>query len=108
MRYFERKGFSVPATGNPDDYLPGDIIANEIHIMIVSDRKTEQGEPLIIHNIGRGTREEKGFYAFTITGHYRMTHKGKQSRLNNSIVFAGVALLGAVVVWRYFWKRKRI
>jgi len=98
MRYFERKGFSIPVSENPEDYLPGDIIANEIHIMIVSDRKTEQGEPLIIHNIGSGAREEKGFHPNIISAHYRITHKGKQSRLNNGVVLAGVVLLGALVM----------
>jgi len=104
MRYFERKGFSIPVSDNPEDYLPGDIVANVTHIMIVSDKKTEQGIPLIIHNIGSGTREEKGFYPTIISKHYRLTHKGKQSRLNNGVVFAGVILLGAVVV---FARKKR-
>jgi len=104
-RYFKRKGFSVPVTDNMEDYLPGDIIANEIHIMIVSDRKTEQGIPLIIHNIGRGAQEETGLNIPDITGHYRMTHKGKQSWLNNNIVFAVVVLIATILGWRYFRKK---
>ena len=105
MKYFERKGFSVPVTDNMEDYLPGDIVANEIHIMIVSDRKTEQGIPLIIHNIGRGAREELGLNTPDITRHYRMTHKGKQSMLNNSLVVAVIVFIGITLGWRYFRKR---
>ena len=78
MTYFERKGFSLPISENPGDYLPGDIITTDVHIMIVSDRKTEQGVPLIIHNLCSGTREEKGLYPPTLTGHYRITEKGKR------------------------------
>ena len=39
--------------------------------MIVSDRKNEQGVPLIIHNIGAGTQEEDDLFTYTLTGHYR-------------------------------------
>jgi len=27
--------------------------------------------PLVIHNIGRGTKEEDTLFLFTLTGHYR-------------------------------------
>ena len=40
--------------------------------MIVSDRTNSAGVPLIIHNIGAGTREEDGLFAFKLTGHYRI------------------------------------
>jgi hypothetical protein len=40
--------------------------------MIVSDRKTSGGAPLVIHNIGRGAREEDRLFDFRITGHYRI------------------------------------
>jgi hypothetical protein len=43
------------------------------HIGIVSDRHAPDGTPLIVHNIGAGTREEDVLRAFTITGHYRFT-----------------------------------
>ncbi len=75
--YFNRKGYSIDISSNPDNYLPGDIITciipgNLPHIMIVSDRKTKSGVPLIIHNIGAGTREENRLFEFEITGHYRI------------------------------------
>jgi len=107
MGYFKRKGFSIPVTGNQEGYLPGDIIANEIHIMIVSDRKDERGVPLIIHNIGGGTREEHGVSLRTIRGHYRMTHKGKQSGLSNAAVLAGVILLCGTLMMLRKVRRKR-
>ncbi|MCL2104772.1 MAG: DUF1287 domain-containing protein [Kiritimatiellaeota bacterium] len=108
MRYFERKGFSLPISGNPEDYLPGDIISTDVHIMIVSDRKTEQGVPLIIHNIGRGVREETGLFTPAITGHYRMTHRDKQHTRANAIFPASLtAVIGAIVAWRYFRKRRK-
>ena len=40
--------------------------------MIVSDKKAEDGIPLVIHNIGSGTKEENTLFAFKITGHFRL------------------------------------
>ncbi len=76
-KYFERKGFSVAVSKKAEDYLPGDLVTCTVngklpHIMIVSDRKTAAGVPLIIHNIGRGTQEEDRLFEFPITGHYRV------------------------------------
>ena len=81
-RYFERKGYSVGVSQNKQDYLPGDLVTcavppNRPHIMIVSDRKTRNGVPLVIHNIGSGAREENRLFDFRITGHYRI---GKKAR----------------------------
>jgi uncharacterized protein YijF (DUF1287 family) len=78
MKYFERKGFAVPVSDRPEDYLPGDIITTGLpHIMIVSDRRTRQGIPLAIHNIGRGTQEEDALSSSAITGHYRIDRRRK-------------------------------
>lgn len=76
MTYFARRGWQVPVTSNPADYLPGDIVTCLVfgrlpHIMIVSDRKNAEGEPLVIHNMGQGTQEEEWLFAFELTGHYR-------------------------------------
>ena len=47
--------------------LPG----NLLHIGIVSDRRAEDGAPLIIHNIGRGTQEENILNQYPRITHYR-------------------------------------
>ncbi|MGB6223203.1 DUF1287 domain-containing protein [Haloferula sp.] len=74
--YFKRQGFSKPVTKKASDYLPGDLVTctvppNLPHIMIVSDKKAPDGTPLVIHNIGRGTREENLLFTYPMTGHYR-------------------------------------
>ncbi|SCY20123.1 DUF1287 domain-containing protein [Microvirga guangxiensis] len=74
---FRRKGASLPVTADPADYRPGDLVTQMLpgnlpHIAIVSDRRSADGKrPLVIHNIGAGTREEDGLFAFPVTGHYR-------------------------------------
>ncbi len=75
--YFVRRGWEVPLTENPDDYKPGDLVTctvppNLPHIMIVSDQKSADGRPLVIHNIGAGTKEEDRLFEFKLTGHYRV------------------------------------
>ena len=45
--------------------------------MIVSDKKTADGVPLVIHNIGSGTREKDRLFEFRITGHYRIKSKNR-------------------------------
>lgn len=76
MKYFERRGWSLPVTRNASDYLPGDLVTCMVggslpHIFIVSDRFNDENEPLIIHNIGAGVQEEEGLFEFPLTGHYR-------------------------------------
>ena len=39
--------------------------------MIVSDRRSAAGTPLVVHNIGRGVQEEDILFAYQIIGHYR-------------------------------------
>ena len=75
--WFQRQGWSLPVTSHAADYRTGDLVTwmlpgNLPHIGIVSDRRTMiGGTPLIIHNIGRGTREEDILFDHRITGHYR-------------------------------------
>ena len=76
-RFFERKGYSLELTKKKEDYLPGDLVTctvprNLPHIMIVSDKKENDGVPWVIHNIGNGAKEEKRLFDFPITGHYRI------------------------------------
>jgi uncharacterized protein YijF (DUF1287 family) len=76
-RFFERQGASVPVTSDVAAYRAGDIVSwnlpgNLTHIGIVSGATAPDGTPLIIHNIGRGAREENILFAFEITGHFRL------------------------------------
>ena len=75
--YFKRKGYALSVSKNAADYKPGDFVTVTVgrrlpHIMIVSDRKAADGTPLVIHNIGSGTKEENCLFAYPLTGHYRM------------------------------------
>ncbi len=75
--YLDRKGWSIPVTSKADNYKPGDLVTCLLphdlpHIMIVSDRRTVSGRPLIIHNIGAGAKEEDRLFEFKHTGHYRV------------------------------------
>jgi uncharacterized protein YijF (DUF1287 family) len=77
MTFFQRRGHALPVSQEATAYRPGDIVTwdlgrNTPHIGVVSDRKSAAGEPLIIHNIGAGAREEAGLFAYRITGHYRL------------------------------------
>lgn len=77
--YFKRSGYSIGVSKKATDYLPGDIVTCTVggrpHIMVVSDKKTSQGVPLVIHNIGAGTKEENRLFDFPITGHYRIKRR---------------------------------
>lgn len=74
--YFTRQGYRL----SNGAYQSGDIVTWALadgrpHIGIVSDRKSRKGHPLIIHNIGSGTREEDVLYQYRITGHFRLPAK---------------------------------
>jgi uncharacterized protein len=78
MMYFRRQGFAVAMSTDPTAFAPGDIVAWDLgggvtHIGIVSDRSTTAATPLVLHNIGRGAREENILFAYTMIGHYRLT-----------------------------------
>ena len=77
LKYFERAGDSRPVSRLAADYLPGDLVTWDLgggipHIGIVSDRRTGDGVPLVIHNIGAGAREDDILFRFVITGHFRL------------------------------------
>ncbi|MCC6273693.1 MAG: DUF1287 domain-containing protein [Deltaproteobacteria bacterium] len=77
MKFFERKGKSLPVSDKPEDYLPGDVVAWRLpnglyHIGLVSDLpSSDPRRLLIIHNIGRGTQAEDVLFAFEVLGRYR-------------------------------------
>lgn len=76
-RYFQRRGLDLPITNKGADYLPGDLVTQRLpgnlpHIAIVTHRPAEGGaHPLVVHNIGAGTRLEDRLFAFPIAGHFR-------------------------------------
>ena len=74
MTFFKRKGYSISL--KQKKFIDGDIVTcivgNRPHIMIVGNRIKANGVPLIIHNIGRGTKEEDSLHTYKITGHYRI------------------------------------
>ncbi|MEW5763636.1 MAG: DUF1287 domain-containing protein [Acidobacteriota bacterium] len=77
LTYFRRQGASVPVTDRPSDYLAGDVVTWRLpsglpHIGLVSSaRAPGTDRPLVLHNIGRGTREEDVLFAYVLTGHFR-------------------------------------
>ena len=78
--FFGRHGSSLPVSKEGSQYKAGDIVTwmlpgNLTHIGIVSDKQAAGGVPLIIHNIGAGTKEENILFAYPVTGHYRWQGK---------------------------------
>ena len=74
--FLKRRGAALPITKNPEDYKPGDIVSWRLggrlpHIGIVSDKKTQWGTPLIIHNVGAGPVEDDLLFNTDIHGHFR-------------------------------------
>jgi len=75
--FFRRAGAQLPVSRDPGQYRSGDLVTwllpgNLPHIGVVSDRfAAGTSRPLVIHNIGRGPREDDSLFAYPITGHYR-------------------------------------
>lgn len=77
QKYFSRHALQMQMASDTSAFAPGDIVTctlpgNLPHIMLVSDKKNTSGIPLVIHNIGQGTREEDCLLMFPLTGHYRL------------------------------------
>jgi uncharacterized protein len=73
--FFARRGAARPLSSDPAAWRVGDIFTSLVggtlpHIGIVS------GPGRIIHNIGRGTREEMALFDHKLTGHYRWAIDG--------------------------------
>ena len=74
--YWRRQGAALPVTDDPANWRPGDIFTQMVggrmpHTGIVTDRKDTTGVPLVLHNIGGGTREEDALFDHKLTGHFR-------------------------------------
>ena len=73
--FLRRRQAALPVSRQGEDYRAGDVVTwmlpgNLPHIGIVSSQR-RGGRPWVIHNIGRGTREEDVLFSYPITGHYR-------------------------------------
>jgi len=84
--FLKRQGAAVPITKKAEDYRPGDLVSWRLggrlpHIGIISDKKSEWGTPLVIHNVGGGVVEDDLLFNTDIEGHFRfiprpnMSHK---------------------------------
>ncbi|QND51127.1 DUF1287 domain-containing protein [Phyllobacterium sp. 628] len=75
--FFRRANASLPVSSDAKDYHPGDLVTQMLpdnlpHIAVVTHRSNEDGSrPLLVHNIGSGTKLEDRLFEFKITGHYR-------------------------------------
>ena len=74
--YLQRAGKALPVTKRASDYKAGDIVTWRLggslpHIGIVSDNKSREGTPLIIHNVGAGPQEEDVLFIYDLHRHYR-------------------------------------
>ncbi|WLE98230.1 MAG: DUF1287 domain-containing protein [Candidatus Electrothrix communis] len=75
--FFKRHGKELPVTKDPQGYKAGELVTwmlpgNLPHIGIVTNRISADGQrPMIVHNIGRGTKLEDMLFRYLITGHYR-------------------------------------
>ncbi|WP_051249059.1 DUF1287 domain-containing protein [Inquilinus limosus] len=74
--FFRRHGRALPADAAPAGFAKGDLVTQMLpgnlpHIAIVTGRRGASGAPLVVHNIGGGTRLEDRLPDFPITGRYR-------------------------------------
>lgn len=74
--FWTRKAARLPLGTSAADWQPGDLFTSLVggklpHTGIVGDRVASNGNPLVIHNIGSGAREEDVLFAHRLTGHFR-------------------------------------
>lgn len=79
--WFKRHGQELTVSDDPAQYAPGDLVTWRVppgvpHIGLVADIRASDGTPLVIHNIGEGTRMEDRLFAWPLTGHYRFAPHG--------------------------------
>lgn len=77
MVFFSRHGITLPISKQSRDYLPGDIVAWDLHdgithIGLVVDRKNpDSPQWMVVHNIGDGPKTEDVLFDWRIIGHFR-------------------------------------
>ena len=76
-RFFARQEARLETGIEGSDFQPGDLVSHRLpgnrpHIGIVSEQLSrDRKRPLLIHNIGSGTKIEDRLFAFKIVGHFR-------------------------------------
>jgi hypothetical protein len=75
--FFSRHGLVLKISSKKEDYASGDIVTwmlpgNLPHIgMVIDSVNPKTGNPMIVHNIGRGPKMNDMLFDYEITGHYR-------------------------------------
>ncbi len=74
--FFERKGKKLEVSNNPNDYKTGEIVTWMIngklpHIGIITHKKSIDGNPIIVHNVGGGQVAEDCLFSWEIVGHFK-------------------------------------
>ncbi|MFM5949268.1 MAG: DUF1287 domain-containing protein [Novosphingobium sp.] len=74
--FWTRQSARLSMPPRAGEWQPGDLFTALIggrlpHTGIVSDRVAANGNPLVIHNIGGGTREEDMLFAHRLAGRFR-------------------------------------
>lgn len=74
--FFTRKGQKLAITRNANDYKTGEIVTWMIngklpHIGIVTHKKSANGNPMIVHNVGNGQVLEDCLFRYEIVGHFK-------------------------------------
>jgi uncharacterized protein YijF (DUF1287 family) len=74
--FWARQASRLPIPEHAAEWQPGDLFTLLIdgrlpHTGIVSDKLATNGNPLVIHNIGAGAREEDALFAYQLTGRFR-------------------------------------
>jgi len=73
--FFARKGKKLEVSNNPNKYKTGEIVTWMIngklpHIGIVTHKKSIDGNPMIVHNVGGGQVLEDCLFSWEIVGHF--------------------------------------
>jgi uncharacterized protein YijF (DUF1287 family) len=74
--FFTRKGQKLAVTQKATDYKTGEIVTWMIngklpHIGIITNKKSPDGNPMIVHNIGGGQVLEDCLFRYEIVGHFK-------------------------------------
>ncbi|MDI9258045.1 DUF1287 domain-containing protein [Flavobacterium sedimenticola] len=74
--FFTRKGQKLAVTQKAADYKTGDMVTWLIngklpHIGIVTHKKSPNGNPMLVHNVGNGQVLEDCLFRYPIVGHFK-------------------------------------